>query len=798
MSDFYNKYPYTDFHELNLDWVIERVKKLTEDWAATLEEWNSTEEQWQQLYDYVHDYFDNLDVQQEINNKINAMIADGTFVTITTPVIEAKVASMMPATVAAQIGDTVASQIGSTVASQIGNTVASQIDAAIVTPVNTWLSQHITQPTTPVVDTSLSIPGAAADAAVTGELLEEVSMGEGLDVSAIAGQRIVPLTRHILYKYSDGSTINSNTNYRSTGLIPTKGFDHIKTRYSQIALYCQIAYFDASGNYLQAVSHEGTGSNETIDEDIPATAAYVAFSRQGSDIFNVTMTSSAGNSLKFLQDSLDTADYYHMAQYGGVTSPPTDIVPATTRAYVDIKAPFRFSQIIPHYPNTLAITVEYVKISGSWTLVSNTPSGNIYDLPAGWEEFIICFKNALDGTVDITAAEMAATYIEVVNNQAADINRLDRDVSDIEYSYLARRANVMFGGWSIVDNDFYEADNDIRCKTYPIDVTVSGRHMMVTLPNTLIYNSVAIKDSGSWVTYSHSPVYPTEYFDFADTVTGVRFSFKHSDNSSIAQSEVDEVEVSYRQNEYFKQVLPISSWANGKTMACLGDSITYGYIPRNAPGYPGQLKSWAVLAAERLGMTLENDGIVGSTLAYDSDPGRYPMCRRFSSMTDNADIITVMGGTNDIRLGTISLGTMDDRTDATYYGALHIILGGLYKKYCIDQGTTDGKRKKIIAITPIKLLGASGGTDGGTGTLYPNFDQWAAAVKEVATYYSIPVLDFYNLSMINPHLNETLHGTEPGYTDWYNPYITDGTHPTQEGQQMMADVFVGFLNSLNY
>ena len=74
MSDFYNKYPYTDFHELNLDWVIARVKKLTEDWLATQEAWNNTQEQWQQLHDYVMDYFANLDVQDEINNKINAMI----------------------------------------------------------------------------------------------------------------------------------------------------------------------------------------------------------------------------------------------------------------------------------------------------------------------------------------------------------------------------------------------------------------------------------------------------------------------------------------------------------------------------------------------------------------------------------------------------------------------------------------------------------------------------------------------------------------------------------------------------
>jgi hypothetical protein len=35
-------------------------------------------EQFNQLHDYVHDYFDNLDVQEEINNKLDAMVEDGT------------------------------------------------------------------------------------------------------------------------------------------------------------------------------------------------------------------------------------------------------------------------------------------------------------------------------------------------------------------------------------------------------------------------------------------------------------------------------------------------------------------------------------------------------------------------------------------------------------------------------------------------------------------------------------------------------------------------------------------------
>ena len=229
----------------------------------------------------------------------------------------------------------------------------------------------------------------------------------------------------------------------------------------------------------------------------------------------------------------------------------------------------------------------------------------------------------------------------------------------------------------------------------------------------------------------------------------------------------------------------------GLKYAALGDSITYGYVPRNTFGYPGQLKSYADLTAMRLGMTFENFGISGSTLAYHQT--RDPMSRRFNSLPDDADIITVMGGTNDIRNG-IQLGTMADRTDATYYGALHVVLGGLYKKYMIDQGTSTGRKKRIVALTPIKLLAESAAESGGTGTLV-DFEPWINAVKEVAAYYSIPCLDFYHLSGINPHVNETVKGTVTGYTGYYNPYITDGTHPTRDGAEIMAEVLCAFLET---
>lgn len=78
---FLNKYPYTDFHELNLDWFLEEFKKVT-DKVTTLDETV------QQFTEFVTNYFDNLDVQQEVNLKLDAMAADGTLRAIIQPMFD--------------------------------------------------------------------------------------------------------------------------------------------------------------------------------------------------------------------------------------------------------------------------------------------------------------------------------------------------------------------------------------------------------------------------------------------------------------------------------------------------------------------------------------------------------------------------------------------------------------------------------------------------------------------------------------------------------------------------------------
>lgn len=129
-----NKYPYTDFNEYNMDWIIKTVKDLTVEWASTKEEWGTIEQEWTDLKNYIDNFFQNLDLQDEVNNKINAMINSGYFSDLFQQLFSSSVLTQS----AQQLGD--------------------------------WINANLMQETGYVIDSSLSVPNAAADAAATGVL----------------------------------------------------------------------------------------------------------------------------------------------------------------------------------------------------------------------------------------------------------------------------------------------------------------------------------------------------------------------------------------------------------------------------------------------------------------------------------------------------------------------------------------------------------------------------------------------------------------------------------------------------
>lgn len=115
----------------DFDTVAENFDNLDAAFDSLQAEYNATKNALLQAYDqlqtYVNDYFDNLDVQEEIDNKLDAMAESGELQALLAPFISAQIASDVAA----------------------------------------WLATHIT-PTSPAVDDSLTVSGAAADARVTG------------------------------------------------------------------------------------------------------------------------------------------------------------------------------------------------------------------------------------------------------------------------------------------------------------------------------------------------------------------------------------------------------------------------------------------------------------------------------------------------------------------------------------------------------------------------------------------------------------------------------------------------------
>ncbi len=196
----------------------------------------------------------------------------------------------------------------------------------------------------------------------------------------------------------------------------------------------------------------------------------------------------------------------------------------------------------------------------------------------------------------------------------------------------------------------------------------------------------------------------------------------------------------------------------------LGDSITEGFGTTDP-----STKAYHQLIAKKYGMKVaRNYGIGGTRLAKRSVPSANPQfdldfSGRFSEMDDDAQLIVVFGGTNDYGHGDAPFGTMDDRTPDTFYGACHYVMSGLLKKY---------PEAKIVIMTPIHRCGEDdpGYADGKKLIDYVN------AIREVAEYYALPLIDLWANSGIQPNV-EVIK----------NMYCPDGLHPNNAGHEKLAE-----------
>lgn len=73
----FEQFPYTNFHEMNTAWIVEKVKECLANVENIQNGLNTTNKNLAELKEYVLNYFANLDLQDEVNKKLDEMAASG-------------------------------------------------------------------------------------------------------------------------------------------------------------------------------------------------------------------------------------------------------------------------------------------------------------------------------------------------------------------------------------------------------------------------------------------------------------------------------------------------------------------------------------------------------------------------------------------------------------------------------------------------------------------------------------------------------------------------------------------------
>jgi lysophospholipase L1-like esterase len=207
----------------------------------------------------------------------------------------------------------------------------------------------------------------------------------------------------------------------------------------------------------------------------------------------------------------------------------------------------------------------------------------------------------------------------------------------------------------------------------------------------------------------------------------------------------------------------------GKIINVLGDSITQGVGVSCVENAYQNVMGRIVGAAE-----VRNFGVSGTRFArqYGADNFPWPFTERFKAMPEDADLVIVFGGTNDYGHGDAPFGAWGDTTPDTFVGACHYLFSELVKKYPATP---------IVVMTPLQTS-YDQNPSGNTGK--PLID-YVDTIIRVAGHYSIPVLDLYAQSGIQPRL-QVLR----------DAYCPDGLHPNDAGHVILAEKIFAFLKNL--
>lgn len=212
-----------------------------------------------------------------------------------------------------------------------------------------------------------------------------------------------------------------------------------------------------------------------------------------------------------------------------------------------------------------------------------------------------------------------------------------------------------------------------------------------------------------------------------------------------------------------------------KKITFLGDSITEGHGASEAD------KCFVSVFAKNTGAECVNLGIGGTRIAKQRAASAEPhwdldFCFRADQIPSDSDAVVIFGGTNDFGHGDAPIGSPEDRSHDTFYGALHTLYSKIIES--LPQAV-------IVVLTPLHRLNEDNPCGDNKPQEVASLYEYVKIIREVAEIYSLPVLDLFASS-----------GMQPKVDSINKMYFTDGLHPNDAGYKRLAEIIEGFLKNI--
>lgn len=209
-----------------------------------------------------------------------------------------------------------------------------------------------------------------------------------------------------------------------------------------------------------------------------------------------------------------------------------------------------------------------------------------------------------------------------------------------------------------------------------------------------------------------------------------------------------------------------------KKVVFIGDSITQG------AGASSPENNYVNVFARITGANVQNFGASGTRIARQTNPTAYApqfdetFAERTLKADADADLVVVLGGTNDFGHGDAQFGEFLSTDEYTFCGAFNELIKLIIGKF---------EHAEIVIMTPLHRSSEAVTTNEIGLPCHPLID-YVNMEKKYAEYYSIPVLDLWSMSGIQP-CNQTL----------FDRFTADGLHPNDRGHERIAKFLANFL-----